>query len=116
MKSVFNSIVIAMLSLAPLSSNAAPPRVLEDAREVSPAMLTLPSALGGTVAIQGCSTCKRITLTLANTARFYIGRTEVNFVDLQRQLRQNPNGAVLVVSPKGQNIVTRIKASDASAQ
>jgi hypothetical protein len=110
-------VAAAALLLASFSASAREPaRVLEDAREVTPAMLTLPLTPDGTLAIQGCSTCKRLSLRLARTARFYIGRTEVTFQDLQRQLRDRPNSSVLVVSPIGQNIVTRIKASDAPAR
>jgi hypothetical protein len=106
----------AALLLASFSASAATPRVLEDAREVRPAMLTLPPTADGTLAIQGCSTCKRLSLRIARTARFYVGRTEVTFADLQRQLRSRPNSSVLVVSPIGENIVTRIQASDAPAR
>jgi hypothetical protein len=117
MKSIPLCIVaVAALLLASLSANAAAPRVLEDAREVRPAMLTLPSTADGTLAIQGCSTCKRLSLRLARTARFYVGRTEVSFAELGRQLRARPNASVLIVSPIGQNIVTRIQASDAPAR
>lgn len=104
---------VAALLLAPLVVNAEPPRVLEDAREVLPSMLTLPSIADGTVSIQGCSTCKRINLSLARDARFFVGRTEVTFVEMQAQLRRDPKASVLVVSPRGQNIVTRIKTTPA---
>ena len=109
-------VVAAALLLASFSATAASPRVLEDGREVTPEMLTLPSTADGTLAIQGCSTCKRESLRIARTARFYVGRTEVTFAELGRHLRSRPNSSVLVVSPIGQNIVTRIKASDAPAR
>src|SRR5262245_24887839 len=118
MKAIPLSIVAAAaLLLASLSVSAATkPRVLEDAREVKPSMLTLPLTADGPLSIQGCSTCKRLSLRLAPNARFFVGRTEVTFQDLQRQLRNRPNASVLVVSPIGQNIVTRISASDAPAR
>jgi hypothetical protein len=106
-------LALALILALPLGSQAREPRVLEDAREVTPAMLTLPSTLDGTVAIQGCGKCKRLTFSMARTVRFFVGRTEVTFADLQRQLRANPGTSVLVVSPIGQNIITRISASDA---
>lgn len=113
MKSKAHVFVLALILALPLGSQAREPRVLEDGREVTPAMLTLPSTLDGTVAIQGCGSCKRLTFALARTARFYVGRTEVSFADLQRQLRTNPNSSVLVVSPINQKVITRISASDA---
>jgi hypothetical protein len=111
------ALVIASLLLLPISGNAAANRskVLEDGREVTPAMLTLPTLADGVLAIQGCSSCKRISLQFARTTRFYIARTEVGYADLQRHLRAHPNVSVLVVSPKGQNIVTRIVANEAIA-
>jgi hypothetical protein len=113
MNSKAHILALSLLLALPLGSLAREPRVLEDAREVTPAMLTLPSTLDGTVAIQGCGSCKRLTFSMARTVRFFVGRTEVTLADLQRQLRSNPDGAVLVVSPIGQNIITRISASDA---
>jgi hypothetical protein len=112
------SILTALLlaALLPLAASAAPPRVLEDGREVAPSMLTLPSTPDGIVAIQGCSACKRFSLRIARNAQFFVGRTEVTFADLQRYLRSYPETSVLVVSPIGQTIVTRIRASDAGAR
>ena len=112
----FTALTVAALLLLPLAVNAAPPRVLEDGREVSPSMLTLPSLPDGEVAIQGCSACKRLTFQMARTARFYVGHTEVSYADLKLHLRSYPQSAVTVVSPRGQNIVTRIQASDAVAK
>jgi hypothetical protein len=113
MKAKAHVLVLAFVLALPLGGQAREPRVLEDAREVTPAMLTLPSTLDGTVAIQGCGNCKRLTFQMARNVRFFVGRTEVTFADLQRQLRARPDGAVLVVSPIGQAIITRITASDA---
>jgi hypothetical protein len=111
------TLVIASLLMLPVSGNAAANRskVLEDGREVTPSMLTLPTLADGVLAIQGCSSCKRISLQFARTTRFYIAKTEVGYPDLQRHLRAHPNVSVLVVSPKGQKIVTRIVAAEASA-
>ncbi len=113
MKSKMLHGLVAALLLAPLVANAEPPRVLEDAREVLPSMLTLPSISDGTVSIQGCPTCKRLNFSLARNARFFVGLTEVSYADLQTQLRRDPKASVLVVSPRGQNIVTRIKTTAA---
>ncbi|HTU68402.1 MAG TPA: hypothetical protein VMF52_20835 [Steroidobacteraceae bacterium] len=116
MKANISSLVVAALLLATGSTQAAPPRVLEDAREVAPSMLTLPSTADGRLSIQGCSTCKRIDLAMARDVRFFVGPTEVTYSDLQRQLRTYPKAAVLVVSPRGQLVVTRIKMAAAVTQ
>jgi hypothetical protein len=111
------TLVLAALLTLPASGIAASPnRVLEDGSEVRSTMLTLPATAGGIVAIQGCATCKRRTLRLAPTARFFIGRTEVAYLELQRHLSTYPGLGVLVVSPRGQNVITRITASAAGAQ
>jgi len=102
----------ALVLMSSLIAQARPAHaVIEDGREVTAAMLTLPSAVDGTVAIQGCTACKRVTLTLSRTAQFFIGRQEVTFADLKRHLRDNPNSNVLVVSPINQPVVSRISAS-----
>jgi hypothetical protein len=105
-------IATALLLTSSLTAHARPPRaVIEDGREVSAAMLTLPSALNGPLAIQGCTACTRVNLTLSPTAQFFIGRQEVSFADLKRHLRDNPKSNVLVVSPINQPVVSRISAS-----
>jgi len=102
----------AVLLLSAFAALARPPHaVLEDGREVTAAMLTLPSALDGTVALQGCGACKRLTLTLSRNVQFFIGKQEVSFADLKRHLRDQPKSSVLVVSPINQNVVSRISAS-----
>jgi hypothetical protein len=117
MKSKAHIFALALIMALPLGVQAREPKVLEDGREVSPPMLTLPSKLDGIVAIQGCGSCKRLTFQFARNVRFFVGRTEVTFVDLQNQLRTHPKSSVLVVSPIGKPIITRISASDApSAQ
>ena len=116
MKATNFAVLTLAVMLLPLTGNAAPPRVLEDGREVTPAMLTLPSIPDGEVAIQGCGACKRLTFKMARNARFYVGPTEVTYADLQIYLRSHPEKAVTVVSPLGKNIVTRIQASGAFAK
>jgi hypothetical protein len=111
MKINIQILVLALIVLAPLAAYADGPRVLEDGREVEARMITLPSLADGTLAIQGCANCKRLTFEIAREARFYIGDIEVGFADLSRHLRSNSQVGVLVVSPKNQNVVTRIRAS-----
>lgn len=117
MNTKLTTLVIASLLLLSVGNYSAAngSKVLEDGREVTPAMLTLPTLADGRLAIQGCSSCKRISLQFARAARFYVGKTEVTYPDLQRHLRAHPEVSVVVVSPKGQNIVTRIVASEAIA-
>lgn len=109
-----NAIVITatLLLMSAITAHARPQHaVLEDGRELIASMITLPSASDGTVAIQGCTDCKRLTFTLSRTAQFFVGRQEVTFADLKRHLRDNPKSSVLVVSPINQPVVTRISAS-----
>jgi hypothetical protein len=117
MKSKAHIVVLALIMALPLGAQAREAKVLEDAREVAPAMLTLPSKLDGGVAIQGCGSCKRLTFQFAREVRFFVARTEVTYGDMQNFLRTHPKNSVLVVSPIGKSIITRISASDApSAQ
>src|SRR3982751_247440 len=101
MKSKAHVLALSLIMTLPLGLQARETKVLEDAREVTPAMLTLPSTLDGIVAIQGCGSCKRLTFQMARNVRFFVGRTEVTLADLQRQMRTYPNISVLVVSPIG---------------
>jgi hypothetical protein len=105
-------IVAASLLLASFSAQARPPKaVLEDGREASASMLTLPSANDGSLTIQGCTACKLVTLKLGSAAEFYIGNQEVAFADFKRHVLANPKSNVLIVSPAGQPVVSRIRAS-----
>jgi hypothetical protein len=110
------ALALTFAMLLPIGASAGGFRVLEDGREVAASMLTLPTLPDGQLAIQGCGNCKRLTLTIARTARFYIGATEVSFADLKRHLASNPEVSITVVSPIRQNIVTSIRASDALAR
>jgi len=107
----FASIAVALAMLLPLGARAGDTRVLEDGREVAASMLSLPAGPEGTAVIQGCTACKKTSLQLGRNVRFQIGNREVTFVDFKRYLLANPKVAVTVVSPKSQNVITRIRAS-----
>ena len=107
-----NISVIAVLLLCSVASIARPPRaVMEDGREITAAMLSLPSAVGGIVSIQGCTACKRVSLTLGADAQFFVNKQEVTFGEFRRYLQDHPAANVLVVSPVNVLVVSRISAS-----
>jgi hypothetical protein len=107
MKSGF--IIIALLALATVAT-ARTPAAFEDAKEVEPSLLSLPSAAGGTLSFQKCSACRYRTYTLSESAHFYIDEREVSYAEFQRHVSANPNGTVLVVTSLTENIVTRLVA------
>jgi len=100
---------IALLALATIAT-AKPPSAFEEAREVEPSLLTLPSQAGGQLTYQKCSDCRYRTFTLIETARFYIDKQEVTFTELKRYVAAHPNATVLVVNSLTENIVTRVVA------
>lgn len=116
MKSSYLYAIAAMLVVA-LPAGAARPMntVTEDGHELDATMLTLPSTASGTLSIQGCTACKRQTMTLSSDARFYVGKQEVTFAALKDLLATYPKSSVLVVTPVGKNVVTRIKLTAAIA-
>ena len=116
MKPNLFSVIALMLVVALPVAARAPKTVLEDGREVSAEMIRLPSSMEGTLDIQGCSTCKRLTFTLSHDVQFFIGNQLVSLADLKRHFAAHPSSFVLVVSPLSQNVVTRIKASPPDAQ
>jgi hypothetical protein len=111
MKTNIHVLALALMLSLPLMSNAGGVRVLEDGHEVEARMVTFPSLADGMLSIQGCGACKLQTFKIAHDAQFFVGDIEVTYIDLQRHLRAHPTVALLVVSPKGQLIVTRIRAS-----
>jgi hypothetical protein len=115
MKSRILLAIAAMLVVA-LPAAARPLHTItENGLEVVASMLRLPSSVGGTVTIQGCTACKAENLTLGADARFYVGKQEVAYAALKDLLESNPKSAVLVVTPVGKNVITRIKLSAISA-
>ena len=118
MKSRILLAIAAMLVVA-LPSGARPlGTITENGYEIVASMLTLPSTDSGTLAIQGCTACKRQVLTLSPNARFFAGQTELTYSSLKELVEKYPNSSVLVVSPVGTTVVTRIRfgainASDA---
>jgi hypothetical protein len=109
MKSVFKT-SIALLALAALSATARTPGAVEDGKELEPSMLTLPSTIDGTLAVQGCSACKRRTYTMSPDVKFYVAKQEVSFAEFKRYIGAHPEAALLLVTPVNQNIVTRLSA------
>jgi len=98
-----------LLALATVAT-ARTPAAFEDAKEVQPSLLTLPSLVGGTLTFQKCRECRYRNFTLSANARFYIDTQEVSYAELKRQVAANPDGTVLVVTSLTENIVTRLVA------
>jgi hypothetical protein len=109
MKSRILSAIVVMLVVALPAAARAPIAVLEDGREVDASFITLPTVLGGPLSV-GCPACLSNAYVLSTDARFYVGQQEVTLADLKAYLVANPEKAVLLVSPRGENVVTRIKA------
>lgn len=89
--------------------------ITEVGHEIIASMLTLPSSTNGTLSIQGCTACQRQSMTLGADARFYIGKYEVTYGELKSVVAAYPKSPVLVVTPVGKNVVTRIRLSAAIA-
>lgn len=109
MKFKFLSALAVMLVVALPAGARAPVAVLEDGREVEGSFISLPTSLGGLLSIS-CPACLSQRFTLSRDALFYVGEQEVTLADLKAYLVANPAKAVLVVSPRGAAVVTRIKA------
>jgi hypothetical protein len=109
MKLKFLSALAVMVVVALPVSARAPTAVLEDGYEVEASSLTLPSFTGGMLSI-GCPSCASQRFTLNSDALFYIGQQPVTFAELKAHIAANPAKAVLVVTPRGGSVVTRIKA------
>lgn len=118
MKSRILLAIAAMLVVA-LPSGARPlATITENGYEIVASMLTLPSADSGTLSIQGCTACTRQVLTLSPNTRFFAGQTEITYAALKDLVEKYPNSSMLVVTPVGTTVVSRIKfgainASDA---
>jgi hypothetical protein len=115
MKSSFLHAIAALLVLASTAEARPLHTISEQGHEILASMLTLPSTASGTLSIQGCTACERQSMTLSSDARFYIGKTEVTFGELKAVLAAYPKSPVLVVTPVGKNVVTRIKLSAVNA-
>jgi hypothetical protein len=101
---------IVWLALAMLPAAAKSPSAVEDAKEIDPTMLTLPSVPGGTLAFQKCGACKRFTHELRQDARFFVEKVEVTYEQFKRHVASHPEGLVLVVTSIPENTVTRLVA------
>jgi hypothetical protein len=116
MKSNYLYAIAATLVVALPAVGARPIHtVTEDGHELDASMLTLPSSASGTLSIQGCTACPRQTMTLSSDVRFYVGKQEVTLAVLKDLLATYPKSSVLVVTPVGSNVVTRIRLTAAIA-
>lgn len=110
-------LTIAALLVVALPSGARPlATITEDGHEIVASMLTLPSTDSGTLSILGCTACTRQVFTLSPSARFFAGHSEITYSMLKDLVEKYPNSSMLVVTPVGTTVVTRIKfgAIDAS--
>ena len=109
MKSRILSAFAVMLVVALPAAARAPVAVLEDGHEVEASFITLPTVVGGPVSV-ACPSCLSRIFSMSNDVRFYVGQQEVTLADLRAYLAANPAKAVLIVSPRGESVITRIKA------
>lgn len=86
-------------------------RSVEDGHEVNASALRLPSSLSGMLDIKNCNECPNIAIELTAESQLIIGNNTVTLDELRRFLDANPSAPVLVVTPIGKNVVSRIKVA-----
>ena len=103
---------IALLVAIALPASARPPHaVTEDGHEFVASMFTLPSSTGSNFSVLPCTACSRQTFSLKAETQFIIGKSVVTLAEFRSALAEHPRAAVLIVTPVGTNVVTRIKTS-----
>lgn len=110
MKSAFIASLATLVLLTALPASARPTAGNEDGHELDPSMITLPSIGEGTVAVQICSACKRLTYTLNLKTQFFVGKQLVSYGEFKRYVDTHPNALVHLVRPVNESIVTRLSA------
>lgn len=86
-------------------------KVRELSYETSPAMVTLPTAVNGELALQTCATCRALRLRASDETRYQINRRSVTLAEMKQFIaRHNPNNMV-VMQRKGTNELSRIVIS-----
>jgi hypothetical protein len=109
MKKTFWASILLATGIAANAANGT--RVLENGIEAQASAIIMPQRTDGRLQFQGCPTCKLYVLQLTEKTRFLIGDRDVSFDQLIQHISARPDAAVLIVTPKSQSVVTRIKVA-----
>jgi hypothetical protein len=103
----------ALLCATSLFGHAADqPIPLEHGLEGHTDTVVLPTIIGGTVVIKGCTACKVSSLRTDATTQYFVGRSQVTLPELLALLRKEPGRRSLTVFYKvSEPLTTRIVVS-----
>ena len=101
---------LLLLITAGASAQESHMRVLEDGLEVNASSMRLPGQVGGTLDIKTCAACPNVSLQVTAESRLLLSNSVVTLGELRAFLNANPSAPVLVVTPIGKNVVSRIVA------
>ena len=98
--------------LALLAAPLAAPRVLavsaEEAIETSTAEVTVPATPGGSLSARSCGSCAYVTVTLADTTRFFVGRQEISAAQFQQMVADGKPRSLTILYDRANRTMTRV--------
>lgn len=106
-------LVVSLLVLFSAGASAQESKMkgVEDGQEINASAVRLPSAIGGNLTIKNCTECPTFSLQLSADSQLLIGGAVVTLTELRQFLAANPSAPVLVVTPRGKDVVSRVKVA-----
>ncbi len=104
---MLRTLMVLALLAAPLAGHADMTAV-EDSIETSTAVVNVPATVGGAVIARSCRSCEYVTVTLAATTRFFVGRTEVTEADYRRLIADGKPRSLTLMYNRESRALTRV--------
>lgn len=101
------AIVLAITSSAHALT---PMKALETSIETATGGLNLPSSVPANLSLRPCNACDLVTLQLATTSEFFIGKETVTFARFTTYAKASSRGLTIHYTPETK-VVTRMVAS-----
>ncbi len=104
---MLRTLMVLALLAAPLAGHADMTAV-EDSIETSTAVVSVPASVGSSLIARSCRSCEYVTMTLAATTRFFVGRTEISQADYARLVADGKPHSLTLMYNRENRALTRV--------
>lgn len=104
---MLRTLMVLALLAAPFAGRADMTAV-EDSIETSTAVASVPTTVGGSLIARSCKSCEYVTVTLAATTRFFVGRTEITEADYRRMVGDGKPRQLTLMYNRENRTLTRV--------
>ncbi len=114
-KNVFAALLLAAAAVAGSPASAEELLSPDAAIETSTSRVTIPSTVGGSVIARSCSSCPYLTVSLADTTRFFLGRQELSAEEYRKAVADGRQRSLTITYNRQTREMTRVVLRAGSA-